>query len=466
MHILFPHGVHHRLHRHITAEVDHLKAVVFQNDLDDVLADIMHIALDSCQHDASLAGAALALFGDGGLDLLKGALGGAGGLQQLRQEESSLLVLHAHDIQRRDQGFIHHFQRLLFRQKRPGLGGGIALQTLFHGLHQGGIGAGVFGGLRRAGSRSGRGGFRRLCQRRRSGHPVGIPFDVLRALLVPVGQNVIGIHGRHHLLAGRVHNGKVQPRIHGHGEEGGVQVGAAGQAEADVGHAQNGAHAQLLFAALQRLHRGQNVLLLGAGRQGQAVDVDILPRDTGCQCSFGNAARNGHAVLGGRQDAPLVDGKANDGCAVFFAQRQNGPEFFFLAVGGVDDGFAVVHPQAVFQRLHVGGIQLQGQAGDALQRLDHLRHQGRLVHAGRAHVHVQHLRPGFHLTDRLFQNVVHIAFPQSLLEALFAGGVDALAHHCDTVHIDKNPPACTAPRAFCAPGGRACSPQTRCSAAG
>ena len=147
MHILFAHGVHHRLHRHITAQVDHLKAVVFQDDLDDVLADVVHIALDGGQHDAALAGTALAFFGNGGLDLLKGALGGAGRLQQLGQEQGALLVLRAHNVQRRDQRFVHHVQRLLCFQQGASLGSGIALQPLFHGLHQRGIGAGELGAL-------------------------------------------------------------------------------------------------------------------------------------------------------------------------------------------------------------------------------------------------------------------------------------------------------------------------------
>ena len=81
MHVLFPHGVHHRLHRYVPAKIQHLKAVVFQNDPDDILADVVHIALDSGKDDTPLAGAALALLGNGGLDLLKGALGGAGSLQ-------------------------------------------------------------------------------------------------------------------------------------------------------------------------------------------------------------------------------------------------------------------------------------------------------------------------------------------------------------------------------------------------
>ena len=435
MHILFPHSVHHRLHRHITAQVDHLKAVVFQNDLDDVLADVVHVALDGGQHDAALAGAALALLGNDVLDLLKSALGSTCGLQQLRQEQRALLVLGTHDVQRRDQCFVHHFQRLLFGQQCLGLGGGIAFQALFHRLDEPRIGAGKFSALTGCGRcRHRLCGLPDGCGR---GHAVGIPLDVLCALRVAIGQHVIGVNRRHHLLAGGVHDGKVKPRIHRHGEEGGVQVGAAGQAEADVGHAQNRAHAQLFFAGLQRLHGSQNILLLGAGSQGQAVDVDVLPRDAGLQCRRCDAAGNGHAVLGGGQDAPLIDGKAHDGRTVLFAQGQNRVQLFLLAVGRVDDGLAVVHAQAVFQRLHIGGIQLQRQAGDALQGLDHLGHQGRLVHAGCAHVHVQHLSTGFHLTDRLLQNVVHILFPQCLLEALFAGGVDALTHHRDAVHIDK-----------------------------
>ena len=60
-------------------------------------------------------------------------------------------------------------------------------------------------------------------------------------------------------------------------KKGGVQVGAAGQTEADIGYAQHGAHSQLLFAGFQCLHRGQHILLLGAGGQGKAVNVDILP---------------------------------------------------------------------------------------------------------------------------------------------------------------------------------------------
>ena len=80
MDILLPDGVHHRLHRHIAAKVDDLEAVVLEDDPDDVLADVVDIALDGGEDDAALAGPGPAPLGDGGLDLFKGGLCGAGGL--------------------------------------------------------------------------------------------------------------------------------------------------------------------------------------------------------------------------------------------------------------------------------------------------------------------------------------------------------------------------------------------------
>ena len=80
MDILLPDSVHHRLHRHIAAKVDDLEAVVLEDHADDVLADVVDIALDGREDDAALAGPGPAPLGDGSLDLFKGGLCGAGGL--------------------------------------------------------------------------------------------------------------------------------------------------------------------------------------------------------------------------------------------------------------------------------------------------------------------------------------------------------------------------------------------------
>ena len=105
-------------------------------------------------------------------------------------------------------------------------------------------------------------------------------------------------------------------------------------------------------------------------------------------------------------------------------------------VDGVDDGLAVVGAEGTLQRLEIGGVQLEGLADHALQRLDHLLQHGGLVHLGRAHVDIQKLRARLRLGDGLLQHIVHVVLPQGLLEALFAGGIDALTHHGDAVNGD------------------------------
>ena len=71
-----------------------------------------------------------------------------------------------------------------------------------------------------------------------------------------------------------------------------------------------------------------------------------------------------------------------------------------------------------------------------MQGFHHLLHHGRLVHLRGAHVHVENLRSGLGLRHGLLQHVVHVALPQRLLEPLFAGGIDALAHHGHAVYGD------------------------------
>ncbi len=69
--VLFPDSLHYGLHGNIAAQVDDLKAIVFKDDLDNVLADVVDIALDGGQHDAAFAGPGAAPLGNGGLDLVK-----------------------------------------------------------------------------------------------------------------------------------------------------------------------------------------------------------------------------------------------------------------------------------------------------------------------------------------------------------------------------------------------------------
>ena len=54
-------GVEDRVDGLLDAEVDDRVAVVGQDDVDEVLADVVHVALDGRQHDLALAGGALDL---------------------------------------------------------------------------------------------------------------------------------------------------------------------------------------------------------------------------------------------------------------------------------------------------------------------------------------------------------------------------------------------------------------------
>ena len=58
--VLFPDSLHYGLHGNIAAQVDDLKAIVFKDNLDNVLADVVDIALDGGQHTWSVRNVPLA----------------------------------------------------------------------------------------------------------------------------------------------------------------------------------------------------------------------------------------------------------------------------------------------------------------------------------------------------------------------------------------------------------------------
>ena len=66
-----------------------------------------------------------------------------------------------------------------------------------------------------------------------------------------------------------------------------------------------------------------DLLLLGAGGQGQAVDIDILRGDACRQCRIPDAPGDLHTALGCRGDARTIQRQAHDGRTVFFAKGQD-----------------------------------------------------------------------------------------------------------------------------------------------
>ena len=49
-----PRGLNHRLDRLLDAQVEHLVAVVRENNVDEILADVVNVALDGGQNNLAL----------------------------------------------------------------------------------------------------------------------------------------------------------------------------------------------------------------------------------------------------------------------------------------------------------------------------------------------------------------------------------------------------------------------------
>ena len=106
------HSLDHALGVNVAAQVEHVIAVIFQNNADDVLADIMYIALDRGNDDLAFAALGLTRGCNLGFNGFKSGLGSGGSLQKLRQEHGPLLKAVAHGVQRGNQRSIDHIQRL------------------------------------------------------------------------------------------------------------------------------------------------------------------------------------------------------------------------------------------------------------------------------------------------------------------------------------------------------------------
>ena len=99
MDVLLPGGVHHLLHRHVPAQVQHLIAVVLQHHPDDILANVVDVPFHSGQQNLALGDALATPAGNALFDQVKAGTGGVGGVDELRQEDNLLFVLLPHHIQ-------------------------------------------------------------------------------------------------------------------------------------------------------------------------------------------------------------------------------------------------------------------------------------------------------------------------------------------------------------------------------
>ena len=109
--------VDHLADVHLDAEVVHLVAVVGEDDVDEVLADVVDVALHRGQHDAALGGLALDLVHHR-LEVGDGRLHRLGRLQHERQLHLALAEEVADDLHPREEDVVD--DRAAGRARRPG----------------------------------------------------------------------------------------------------------------------------------------------------------------------------------------------------------------------------------------------------------------------------------------------------------------------------------------------------------
>ena len=84
-------------------------------------------------------------------------------------------------------------------------------------------------------------------------------------------------------------------------------------------------------------------------------------------------------------------------------------------------------PERVLERDGIGRVDLERRVGDRLDRLDRLAQDLRLVDPGDAGIDVKNRRPRLNLSNRLAQNVPHVARLVRLAKFLLSRRIDPLA---------------------------------------
>ena len=265
--------------------------------------------------------------------------------------------------------------------------------------------------------------------------PAGVALDVSGRALVFNAQDAIAVDGIHKALGARVHDRSVQACAKSGSQKDRAQQRAGGQTKADVRHAERAFDAQ---AFLTQGHGAQDLFglaLIGRGGHDQAVDEDAVRSDAVAGGLGHDALGDGKASLGGIGNAAFVEREADDVGAVMGDQWKDLIHDLLFAIDRVDDGLAGVAAHGGLDGCGVGGVDLQRQERGTLELLGGLLDDLDLVDLGQAHVDVQDIGTLLLLADALAYDVVKVTVAQGLLQALFAGGIDALADDGDLVTI-------------------------------
>ena len=438
---------------HHHAHVDDLEVVALQDHGDDVLADVVHVALDGGDHDLAFAahgfagGLLLAFFFlDVGDQMGDGLLHHARALDHLGQEHLALAEQVADDVHAVHQRALDHMQGAAAPGQDFAVGlFGVDLDEVGDAVHQGvrqalrhgnrGVGRatpgqlggfiasrafGVFGDLDQAFCRIGA-----AIQ-----HHV---FDALAQLRLQViiDADHAGVHDAH------VHAG-LDRVVQKHGVDGFAHRVVAPEAERHVADAARdfGAGQVLLdpaggFDEIDRVV----VVFFDAGGDGKDVGIedDVLGREAHLfdQNLVGTLANLDLALVG--VGLPLLV-KRHDHRGRTVAADQLGLALEFIDTlfhaDRVDDALALDAAQTGFDHRPLGRVDHDRHAGDvglAGHQIQEAHHGSLAVEHGFVHVDVHHLSAVFHLLTRHGQGLFVLAVQDHAGKGLGTGDVGALA---------------------------------------
>ena len=162
-------------------------------------------------------------------------------------------------------------------------------------------------------------------------------------------------------------------------------------------------------------------------RHDQRVHDDVRARDAVVGGTLDDPLGDREPDVGIHADAGVVVADRHDRGAVLADERQDALEALLLAGHRVEQRLALVDGEPGLERLDDRRIDRQRQVGQALDELDGLGQDRRLVGQRDAGVDVEHLGAGLDLGQDIALDAAEVAGLHLLGESLAAGRVDPFA---------------------------------------
>ena len=418
----------------LDTDVVHFVAVVGADDVDQVLADVVYVALHRGEHEFALARGARHLV-HVRLEVAHGHLHGFGTLQNERQLHLSRTEQFAHFAHAVEQHVIDDFECLqsgsecLVELGREPFAVAIDDALTEPLLHRPAAAVGLLL----------LGGFDTLERRQQKLQRVVVVGGLVEDD-VATQRDVLGLDaGERKDLAG-VNDCGIEPCLHAFVEEHTVQHLARSRVDSEThvgkSHHREGSGNLLLDAsdALDALDAIATKIGVSGGEwEGEWVEDEVAGgQSVSLRCDLVQSMGDLHLPLHVACLPTLVDEQADHRCAVVASKREDAVHstagfFAVLQVGAVQDASPTRQLQCGFHHLWLGGVDHQWHAGLAGKATGDFGHVGGAIASDVIHAHVQHVGAFTNLFVGHLRAGVPVAGQHGIAKGTRAVGVGALA---------------------------------------